>query len=313
MRRSIDVVVNPAAGAGRAARVLGEVARELALAGFDVNVHATERTGHAAQIVRGLARQQVAIIAVMGGDGTFHEAIGGLFDEDGRKLETPSTSFALVPAGTGGDLRKTLGVPSLPREIARFLAEAKPRAFDLGELSFVTHDGRPGFAHFGNIASFGIGGLVDLIVNRGPKWLGGRASYLLGSLRATLAYKNAAVRVTVDGEPFYEGPALNVAVANGRYFGGGMFVAPNADPHDGLFDVVAFTDMNPFESTALTPYLYSGTHLGRPKVLHRRGRVVRAEKIGTRDALLDVDGEALGRIDATFRVLPGAITMLERP
>ena len=93
--------------------------------------------------------------------------------------------------------------------------------------------------------------MVDTIVNAGPKWLGGKAAFFLASLRASAVYRNVPVRVFVDDVLFHEGPVLNVAVANGRAFGGGMFVAPNADPHDGLFDVVVLGDMNKLESTTL--------------------------------------------------------------
>lgn len=314
-------MVNPRAGAGRAGRMLGHMARELAVVGFDVEIHCTEGAGHAAHIVRNLMRtgsidsdspNEDRIIGVMGGDGTFHEALGGLRDPQGELMPTHKVTFALLPAGTGGDLRRTLGMPDEPQAIARYLAEATPRPFDLGEITFVRNDGQQASRCFGNIASFGIGGVVDEIVNRGPKYLGGRVAFFLGSLRASVSYRNVPVRVIVDDVVMYEGPVLNVAVANGRAFGGGMFIAPEADPHDGLFDVVVLGDMNRLERTLLAPHLYRGTHLGHPKVKFRRGRKVRAERTSHRDALLDVDGETPGRIDATFTVLPGAIRMLER-
>src|SRR5262249_37910051 len=157
--------------------------------------------------------------------------------------------------------------------VAKYLADAVPRPFDLGRISFARHDGRNEVRLFGNIASFGMGGVVDRIVNEGPKWLGGKTAVLLGSARASLSYKNVQGRVTVDGELMYEGPVFNVAVANGRAFGGGMFVAPEADPHDGLFDVVVLGDLSRFETTTLPRYIYNGTHIGRRHVLHRRGHV----------------------------------------
>jgi YegS/Rv2252/BmrU family lipid kinase len=310
--RSIDLVVNPRAGAGRAGRALGDMVRALADVGFDVEVHVTERPGHAGEIVRRLVRGGRGTIGVMGGDGSFYEALAGLRDEDGARMACEEVTLAVVPAGTGGDLRKTLGIPDGPRAIARYLADATPRPFDLGEIAFVRHDGGRETRYFGNIASFGLGGVVDQVVNQGPKWLGGRVAFFVGSMRAQLAYTNVPVRVFVDDEPFYEGPMLNVAVANGRAFGGGMFVAPDADPHDGLFDVVVMGDLSRVEATALLPDLYRGRHLGHRKIHHCRGRVVRAEKATWRDALLDIDGETPGKIDATFTVVPGAIRMLER-
>jgi diacylglycerol kinase family enzyme len=243
----------------------------------------------------------------MGGDGSFHDALAGL---DG--VAAGGVTMALIPAGTGGDLKKTLGIPDEPAAIARYFADATPRAFDLGEIVFHAHDGTETKRRFGNIASFGIGGLVDQIVNAGPKWMGGKAAFFAASLRASFAYHNVPLEVTVDEQVFYSGPVFNVAVANGRAFGGGMFVAPDADPHDGLFDVVVLGDMNRLESSLLPRYIYRGAHIGRRNVHHTRGRTVRARAIGGSEALLDIDGEAPGRIDASFTVLPGAIRMLER-
>lgn len=310
-RKSIDVVVNPRAGAGRAARLVGDLVRELARHGFDVEVHRTERPGHGGVIVRRLVDEGAKNIAVMGGDGSFHEAVQGLLTADGT-LDSRDATLALVPAGTGGDLKKTLGVPDDPAEVARFIAEAKPKRMDLGQLDHRTYDNRPARRLFANIASFGVGGLVDKLVNEGPKWLGGRATFFLGTLRASFAYKNVRVRVTCDDEPFFEGPAYAISVANGCYFGGGMKIAPAADPFDGIFDVVALGDMGRVQSTLLATKIYKGAHLGEPLVTHRRAKVVHAIATGVEDCLLDVDGEAPGKLEATFTVREGAVSVLVR-
>ena len=262
--------------------------------------------------MRRLVRAHADIIAVMGGDGSFHEALDGLRDEHGEWLDASKVTFALVPAGTGGDLKKTIGMPDEPRAIATFLARAVAKPVDIGVIDYVSHSGKNESRVFGNIASFGMSGLVDQVVNDGPKWLGGKVSFFLAAARVNAVYKNVPVRVFVDDELFYEGPVGNVAVANGRAFGGGMFVAPEADLHDGLFDVVVLGDMSKLENMALAQHLYRGTHIGRAHVKHTRGKVVRAEATSGADALLDIDGEAPGRLPATFTLREAAIRMLER-
>jgi diacylglycerol kinase (ATP) len=311
--RLIDIVVNPNAGAGRAGRTVGEVVRELTALDFEVVVHPTERPGHAGEIVRNVLKSgKNTVIGVMGGDGSFHEALEGLHDGSGRRTAPADVTFALLPAGTGGDLRRTLNLPETAASIARFISNAKPTPFDLGEVAFVRPDGTRGVRWFGNVASFGMSGVIDQLVNAGGKWLGGTATFYAASLRASVAYKNVPVKVTVDGQVFYQGPVLNVAVANGRAFGGGMFIAPNADPHDGLLDVVVLGDLTWLESFLISRHLYKGMHIGRRHVLHTRGRTIQAVRSTWRDALLDVDGETPGKLDASFRVLPGAIRLLER-
>lgn len=311
--RPLDLVVNPRAGAGRAARILPEVTSALAHEGYRVEVHRTERPGHAGELVRKLVRDKAPLIGVMGGDGSFHEAIAGTLDETGAPLDASESTFAIVPAGTGGDLRRSFEVPTEIKAMARWVARAEARPFDLGEISYVRHDGEPGRERFSNIASFGVAGVVDKLVNQGPKWLGGKVAFFGASFAANLTYRNVPVRVSVDGRLFYEGPVLNVAVANGRAFGGGMFVAPEADVRDGLLDVVVLGDLTTVEGVVLSKDLYAGMHLGHRKVRHARGSLVKAELLGTRAALLDLDGEAPGRLPATFTVAPSAIKVLASP
>jgi diacylglycerol kinase family enzyme len=139
--------------------------------------------------------------------------------------------------------------------------------------------------------------------------MGGRAAFFIGSLRAMATYENAPVAVTLDGEKWFEGRVVNVAVANGQYFGGGMRIAPEADPSDGRFDVVAIGDLTLGESLGLSKRLYSGKHLGMPKVRHERASRVEARPLGTRPVLIDLDGEAPGRLPLRARIAAGALRL----
>jgi YegS/Rv2252/BmrU family lipid kinase len=248
----------------------------------------------------------------MGGDGTINEVVNGFFAEGGDHAPlslSPEAAFGVLPAGTGGDFIRTTGTSRQLAAAARALASARPRAIDVGRLSFVADDGRPAVRHFINIASFGISGLVDRYVNRSSKVLGGRASFFLSTARASLAYRNPRCRITVDdGAPVEQG-IYNVAVANGRYFGGGMKVAPDAVLDDGRFDVVTIGDAGFVTMLTQGTRIYSGTHLSLDFVHVARGKKVLAEPLGLAEVLLDVDGEAPGRLPATFEILPGGIQL----
>jgi diacylglycerol kinase family enzyme len=163
-----------------------------------------------------------------------------------------------------------------------------------------------------NIASFGIGGQVDAVVNSSRlknTRLGGKLAFMLGTLQAMATYKNASVRVKVDGKAWYEGPVFNVAVANGRFFGGGMMIAPHADPSDGRFEIVAMTDLTRLDVVKLTSRIYQGAHLGADGVQVTSGTRVEAEPIHPwASVLLDVDGEQPGKLPLKASLLKGALT-----
>lgn len=302
------IVANPTAGAGRAGRRLAAVEEVLRAGSERFETRLTTRAGQATTLVRDALRGGASGVAVIGGDGTLHEATNGFFDEGGAPIAAHAW-LAPLSAGTGGDFRKTLGHDADPVTGARRLLSAVPRPIDVGWLAYVGNDGTPAECAFLNIASFGLGGVVDRLVNTGPKWMGGRAAFLYAATRAAATYRAPRVRVTVDGAAPRESKILNVAVANGRFFGGGMQVAPHAELDDGVFDVV-FLDETGFVTNALaTPKLYRGTHLSLPHVHSMRGRVVHAEPVDADAVLLDVDGETPGRLPATFTVKPGALLL----
>lgn len=299
MGETIVIIFNPRAGAGRAERELPTLVRTLEAGGATVDVRRTQATGHATELTREALREGAPGVAVVGGDGTLSEAVNGFFELDGSPVRAGAWVGPL-PCGTGGDFRKSLGIPKEPEASARRLLAASPRALDVGWLEHLDDRGDRVSRAFVNVASFGIGGLVDRIVNDAPKWIGGRAAFFVGTLRAMSRYRNQKVRVRIDDGAPEELAILNLAVANGRYFGGGMHIAPRAEIDDGLFDVVAIERDGVVGNLALTRHLYGDSLLEQSGVRSWRGREVVAEPVGDEPVLLDVDGEAPGRLPARF-------------
>lgn len=308
------LVVNPHAGAGRAEKNLSALTRALRDAGARFDVARTAGPRDATRIVRDALRGGTRGVAVVGGDGTLSEAVNGFFDEQGGVIDGEAW-LGPLSCGTGGDFRKTIGsanVGSSGRGIEALVARmlsAKERPLDVGWLEHVDHEGRAARRAFLNIASFGVGGLVDRLVNEAPKWMGGAPAFFFGTVRALARYRSQSVRVALDGGAARETKIVNLAVANGRFFGGGMMIAPRAELDDGLFDVVGL-EMEVRSSIGLTSRIYRGTHIGRPGVSFEHAREVRAEPARASDhVLLDVDGEAPGRLPATFTMRAGAIRL----
>ena len=274
----------------------------------------TQAPGDATRFTREALASGVERIIAMGGDGTISEIVDGFFS-DGQAI-APDASLGVIPFGTGGDFRKSLGIPDDVQKAARVIRDGHTRTIDLGKLEYVTRDGEPAEQVFANIASFGISGLVDRLTNESSKRWGGRISFLVSTVRATLRYTNQRVHLVFDDDDEHpvDMTINTVAVANGRYFGGGMFIAPDAELDDGYFDVVAVGDMGIKDLALHGRRLYSGTHLALDKISHRRARRVRAEPGVPGEVVeLDVDGETPGILPATFSILPRALRVLAPP
>jgi diacylglycerol kinase (ATP) len=304
----VRVIVNPKAGSGAASKRLPDILREIERAGAMPDSAETLGPGDAARLVREAHAEGVDCVALVGGDGTLNEAVQAFVGPTGELLAGPV--LALIPAGTGGDFRKTFRLGSSTEEAVARLVSSPPRPVDLGLLEVTAHDGTTVHRAFINVTSFGLGGLTDRIVNASPKWWGGRASFLVGALRALSIYQNAPVELRVDGRTFLESPIVNVAIANARYFGGGMKIAPDADPADGLLDVIAIGDLSRAQSLTLTPHMYRGTHVEQANVRTCRGVSVEAlPLVKGAEVLVDMDGETPGRLPLKARIAPAALAI----
>ncbi|MCC6749771.1 MAG: diacylglycerol kinase family lipid kinase [Deltaproteobacteria bacterium] len=248
------------------------------------------------------------MVVAMGGDGTISEVVDGFFDHRGPRRA--GAVLGVLHFGTGGDFRRTIAAPTKLADGARALRGRATTDVDVGRLTYVANDGSPAVRHFANIASFGIGGLVDKFVNESSKALGGRISFAVATLRAMRRYSPQRARIRLDGGAPREVTLQNVAVANGQYFGGGMHIAPTAKLDDGLFDVVALGPLSLGDMVFRGHKVYSGTHLEMPQVSLAQARQVDAEPVDPGDEiLLDVDGETPGRLPARFELLPRALRL----
>jgi YegS/Rv2252/BmrU family lipid kinase len=235
---------------------------------------------------------------VVGGDGTVHEVVNGIAGRDDVEL-------ALIPRGTGWDFARTHEIPTKLAGALRVAQEGTAKPFDLGRATY-TAGGGERTAWFANIGSVGMSGAVARKANSTTKALGGKASYAIALLQVFARWQNVRLQVKVDAE---EREALmdDVIVAVGRYLAGGMKITPDAEPDDGLFDVLLIGDVTKTELVRVMPKLYRGTHLPHPK-----GEVLRGSTV-TIDAdapmPIQLDGEQPGTTPARFEIVPSAIRL----
>ncbi len=302
------VVVNPKSQGGKLGKRWPEVSETLSRA-FPFDEAITEGPGDATRLVRRALEAGAERIVAIGGDGTINEVANGFYD-DGRAV-APEASLAIIPFGTGGDFRKTLKLTTEVADAAAVIAANHRTKIDMGKLTFTGSDGQSCVRMFINIASFGSSGVVDKVINKSGKKLGSKMSFMVAAMKATWSYKNQRVQMRFDGADRTEATINTVAVANGRYFGGGMMIAPEAELGDGVFDVVSLGDMGFTELLGTSRRLYKGSHLSLDKVSSRRARVIEAEPVDPNDVVeLDVDGENPGRLPAKFELVPASLWLV---
>jgi diacylglycerol kinase (ATP) len=235
------------------------------------------------------------VIAV-GGDGTLNEVVNGIAGRD--------VVLATIPLGTGMDFGRTYGLPTKFDDAVRVALEGDTRTVDAGRVSYRTWDGADAERWFANVGSVGMSGAVAQRANGMSKALGGKVTFFYALTRVFFEWVNTDVTVTLDdGER--RGRMHDVVVANGVWHGGGMMLAPDAKPDDGLFDVVLIGDVSRVDFLTTAPKIYKGKHVGHPKV-----EVVRTARL-TVDAgehlPIEVEGEQVGTTPATFEVVRGAL------
>jgi YegS/Rv2252/BmrU family lipid kinase len=302
------LIVNPKSQGGRLGKRWTEIADTIGRA-FPFEEAITQGPHDATRLTREALRGGAERVVAIGGDGTINEVVNGFFDDRGAAI-APEASFAVIPFGTGGDFRRTMQLPIELADAAAVIAANHRKKIDVGRLEFTTMAGARAARMFANIASFGVSGVVDRLVNESSKKLG-RLAFAVATARATWSYKNQRVQLVFDGADRVEATINTVAIANGKYFGGAMMVAPNAELDDGMFDVVAMGDFGFGDLLKSGRRLYKGTHLAMDKVTTRRARVVDAEPIDPKAIVeLDVDGENPGRLPARFELVPAALWLV---
>lgn len=298
------VILNPRSGGRSAERRFSRIEPRLA----DVlGPYELERTGgprDAVRLAHDAVRAGVDRIIVAGGDGTLGEAVTGILEAG----PASGARLGVLPLGTGMDFARSHGTPDLEAALVA-LARGKSRPVDAGLVTYRDPRGHEMRAGFLNAASFGVSGLVVDLVNRAPKFLGGRVSFLIGTVRALLRFRCRPVTLRLDGETIFEGPLVLCAAANGGWFGGGMHVAPMARLDDGLLDVVVISELSTPRLMAKLPLLYRGAHLDDPVTSYFRGRVLEADA-APGEVPLEVDGDPLGALPIRVELVPGALSLL---
>jgi YegS/Rv2252/BmrU family lipid kinase len=290
------VIVNPSSASGSTGEAWPQIASDLRSQFGAFRVVFTKHRGDAAALASEAARKGAKLIIACGGDGTISEVANGILSS-GKDVE-----LGILPSGTGGDFRRTLEIPSRTRDAAKILRTGRTVRIDVGRVSYLDQNGTDAMRYFVGVASCGMSTRVIERVKAD------RASFASALLKT--AMRNEPVRLVVQLDDSHERHLVvsNLCVANARYFGGGMKIAPDAKLTDGKFDVIGVGDLSAMKIFTSAPRVYTGAHLSMPEVSHALARkiIVKPADRAT-EVALEVDGELPGKLPATFQIIPEAL------
>lgn len=300
MTLATAAIVNPHSAGGRTGRMWPALRKKIP---GNLEVRMTAAPNEATNLTRHALREGFDRIIAVGGDGTINEVVNGFFEHDAPV--NPNASLAVIPLGTGGDFRRSLGIDSVDSAIS-LLEQGYPTRIDIGRVRHRCPSGEMKLRYFANVVSFGMGGEVAARAKNALSRVSGKAAFLYATAEVFLRYSPKMVELRLDGEPAgVRFGILNIAIGNGRYHGGGMHVCPRARLDDGLLEVTVIEALGMYELARDMKVLYSDNLYVHPKTRHFHARTVIAE--AATPVSIEVDGEPLGTLPVELSLMPRAI------
>ena len=301
------VIVNPQAGNGRTEKIWPNIESALEKSIGSFEVLQTTCRGDATDLSRRILAVDTVRIVAVGGDGHLNEVLNGFIEND--LPVNPEARLSFVMTGTGCDFQRSLGISGKWQNAAAKLKDAKVRKIDVGKVTYTAADKTQKIRYFDNIASFGLSGAVDhcLEHSRLRDYLGGSPLFLWATIKTVFTHPNQSIRFRIDDGPEEEICSRLGLLANGRYFGGAMHAAPEAELDDGLLDLLMLKEISVAIFLWHLPKIYKSTHLKIPEIFFQKVRKFTAES--SEQVILDIDGESPGYLAATFEVLPKILNL----
>ena len=302
------VIINPQAGNGRTASMLLDVETALKQSIGSFKLILTTCRGDAKHLTRQELENGAVRIVAVGGDGHLNEVLNGFIENDIPVNSDAALSFLMT--GSGCDFQRSLGIPENWQLAVDKLKQAQLRQIDVGKVTFTKSDSTKHVRYFDNIASFGLSGAVDRCIenSRPPAFIKGSPLFLWATIKTVLTHPNQSVKFQIDDGPEQQIKTRLGLLANGNYFGGAMFVAPEAELDNGMLDLLMLKEISLAKFLWHLPKIYKGTHLEIPEVFFQKVRKFTASS--KEQVILDIDGESPGYLKATFEVLPRILKLM---
>lgn len=306
------IIVNPKSAGGSTSDRWSQIASDLRSHFGPFSVAFTKAGGDGTLLAEKYIASGRRKILACGGDGTINEVVNGIMNSGEDAI------LGIMPAGTGGDFRRSIGLSTVPREAAKQLREGRIERVDVGKVTYNDLNDLETSRFFVNISSLGLSvSINDRVKKNGEfKWIfneaiRGKTKFALSTIQEVLETEFETIRVSIDGKESSTLNTLNFCICNGRFFGGGMKVAPDAKLDDGFFDVVNIGDINTIRIIRKGYKLYRGSHLDLSEVNAMRAKRLTIESAERgKSVKFETDGEVLGELPATYELIPKALKII---
>lgn len=299
-------IVNPVAGYGRALDDLPIISKLLRENHIDYELMFTEHKHHATQLTVEAIRKGFRKMIVVGGDGTLHEVVNGIFIQ--KEVPTTDVQVGVIAVGTGNDWIRMFGIPRKYSEAIRAIAENHTFLQDVGVVSYEESSYRQS-RYMPNVGGAGLDAAVvrgfNALKARGNR---GRILYVLSLIGTYFRYRTTGMRIWVDDEQIVNDLVLSTSVGIGKYSGGGMMQTPDAVADDGLFDLTVIKKIRLWQVPKALKALFNGSIYSLPQVSLHRGSKIRIES--SPEVPIEVDGEQLGTTPIEFTILHRAVRVV---
>ncbi|MBX7174773.1 MAG: diacylglycerol kinase family lipid kinase [Pyrinomonadaceae bacterium] len=302
------IIVNPKSASGSTQTRWARIASDWAAHYGAFNVDFTEYRGHGIELAKKAAETGRKFIVACGGDGTINEVANGIL------LSGKDAELGVLPQGTGGDFRRTIEMPSTIRRASEALKNGVTKKIDVGKVTYLNHKDETEERFFLNISSVGLSAsIIERVKTTGNlNWitfgsLRGKASFAYSALHEVLNLDVKTIRVRFDENEVKSLQSIVFCVANARYFGGGMKMAPDAVIDDGLLNVVNIGELGTGKIVRKAPKLYAGTHYSLDEVKHTTAKRIEISAFNNEEIHLETDGELPGKLPAVFEIFPKAL------
>jgi YegS/Rv2252/BmrU family lipid kinase len=303
----VHVIVNPLSARGKTEARWGDIREVIKHYFQEYKYIFTEKPKQATDIARELIKDGFDLILGVGGDGTLNEITNGFFKQDSGEPINETAAIGIIPSGTGSDFMRFLKIPRDFRRSVAMIKNARNRRFDVGQVTFDFQSPNKHGRYFINVADFGLGAEVVRTLESVPSGKRSAFSYYSGLLSTLKTYRSKKVRVIIDDNEEIQDRYLIGAIANGRIIGGGMQIAPQAEPDDGYFDLVLVDDMSTLKIIRKSPHLYTGKLTQHPEVTVKRAKNIKVFSQEEEPVNIEFDGEVGHATPAEFQIIEKGI------